>query len=71
MHYGATDTRITGERATVEAALQQTGKPYQIVVHEGAGHAFFNDTRPDAYRPAVAADAWPRAVGFLRARLAG
>ena len=34
-----------------------------------AGHAFFNDARPDAYRPAAAADAFPRAVRFLHEHL--
>jgi hypothetical protein len=29
-----------------------------------------NDTRPDAWRPAVAADAWKRMLGFFRERLA-
>jgi carboxymethylenebutenolidase len=45
----------------------------KVVRHQelpGAGHAFFNDTRPDAYRPDAAADAWPRAVEFLRTHLA-
>ena len=55
----------------LRAILAAAGKDVEIVTYPGAGHAFFNDTRPDAYRPAVAADAWPRAVAFLRARLAG
>lgn len=50
--------------------LAATGQPAGIVRYPGAGHAFFNDTRPDAYRPAAAADAWPRAVTFLRRHLA-
>lgn len=36
-----------------------------IVVYDGAGHAFMNDTRPEAYRPDAAANAWSRLVGFL------
>jgi carboxymethylenebutenolidase len=51
--------------------LAAAGKEFEIVTYPGAGHAFFNDTRPDAYRPAVAADAWPRAVAFLRRHLGG
>lgn len=44
------------------------GRPHQdIVVYDGAGHAFMNDTRPDAYRPEAAADAWSRLVAFLHA----
>ena len=51
--------------------LTGAGKTFEIRSYAGAGHAFFNDTRPDAYRPDAAADAWPRAVGFLRRALAG
>lgn len=68
VHYGATDTRITGERATVEAALQQAGKPYQIVVHEGAGHAFFNDTG-GSYNEKAARDAWTQTLAWFRQHL--
>jgi carboxymethylenebutenolidase len=70
--FGEDDALIP--RADVDelrAILAAAGKDVEIVTYPGAGHAFFNDTRPDAYRPAVAAAAWPRAVAFLRARLAG
>jgi carboxymethylenebutenolidase len=59
-------------RADVEelrATLAREGKRFEIVTYPGAGHAFFNDTRPDAYRPAAAADAWARAIAFLRRHL--
>ena len=49
--------------------LTATGKTFEVRSYTGAGHAFFNDTRPDAYRPEAAADAWPLAVGFLRRHL--
>jgi carboxymethylenebutenolidase len=44
--------------------------PSDVVVYPGAGHAFMNDTRRDAYRPGAASDAWLRLVRFLRERLA-
>jgi carboxymethylenebutenolidase len=53
----------------LRAILAAAGKIFEIVTYPRAGHAFFNDTRPDAYRPAAAADAWPRAVAFLRRQL--
>jgi carboxymethylenebutenolidase len=53
----------------LRAILTSAGKTFAIHVYPGAGHAFFNDTRPDAYRPAAAADAFPRAVAFLRRHL--
>ena len=34
-----------------------------------AGHAFMNDTRPEAYRPEIAVKAWGRMVDFLRGTL--
>jgi carboxymethylenebutenolidase len=40
-----------------------------VVVYPGAGHAFMNETRPDAFRPEIAHDAWQRMVAFLRKQL--
>jgi carboxymethylenebutenolidase len=68
--FGGDDPLIP--RADVEelrAILARHGKTFEIRVYPGAGHAFFNHTRPDAYRPDAAADAWPRAVAFLRRHL--
>ena len=47
----------------------EVSQPTEVVVYPGAGHAFMNDTRPDAYRPAEAADAWQKMVEFLRKQL--
>jgi carboxymethylenebutenolidase len=41
----------------------------EVVVYPGAGHAFANDTRPDAYRPDAARDAWERCFRFFRRHL--
>ena len=43
--YGATDTRITSQAAEVERILGAAGKTFQVKINDGAGHAFFNDTR--------------------------
>lgn len=59
-------------RADVEALraiLTREEKRFEIVTYPGAGHAFFNDARPDAYRPDAAADGWRRALAFLRRHL--
>jgi carboxymethylenebutenolidase len=53
----------------LRAILQREHKQFEIVSYPGAGHAFFNDTRADAYRPDAAADAWPRCVAFFRRHL--
>jgi len=64
--FGADDTIIPlADVDELRATLQRSRQPHEIIVYPGAGHAFFNDTRPDAYRPAVAAAAWPRVVAFL------
>ncbi len=55
--------------AELRGILTRAEKRFEIVTYAGAGHAFFNDTRPDAYRPAAAADAWARALAFLRRHL--
>jgi carboxymethylenebutenolidase len=41
----------------------------EIEVYPEAGHAFVNDTRPDAYREREATDAWRRMVSFLHRHL--
>lgn len=68
--FGAEDALIP--QADVEdlrAILTSAGKQFAIHTYAGAGHAFFNDARPDAYRADAAADAFPRAVRFLHAQL--
>jgi carboxymethylenebutenolidase len=65
--YGGRDQSIPA--STIEHTREvwtRTGVPHEIVVYEQAGHAFFNDTRPQAYDPAAAADAWQRTLAFFR-----
>jgi carboxymethylenebutenolidase len=69
--FGAEDALIpNADVDELRAILTREGKAFTIKNYAGAGHAFFNDTRPDAYRPDAAADAWPRAIAFLRTHLA-
>jgi len=68
--FGEDDALIP--RADVEALraiLARDGKRFEIVTYPGAGHAFFNDTRPDAFRPQAANESWTRAVTFFRRHL--
>jgi len=46
------------------------GPAAEVVVYPGCGHAFMNDTRPDAYRPETAPRAWDRMLSFFRQELA-
>jgi carboxymethylenebutenolidase len=69
--FGADDQLIPqADVAALEAILAREGKTFEIHVYPDAAHAFFNDARPDAYRPEAARDAFPRAVAFLRRHLA-
>jgi carboxymethylenebutenolidase len=53
----------------LERRLNELGKPNEMHIYPGAGHAFFNDTRPEVYEPEAARDAWQRTISFLRANL--
>jgi carboxymethylenebutenolidase len=56
-------------REQLEAALQKHGIAHEIRVYPGTQHAFFNDTRADAYDRASAADAWDRVLALFRQSL--
>jgi carboxymethylenebutenolidase len=49
--------------------LATSRRQAEVVVYPGAGHAFMNDTRPDAFRPEIAAQAWVRCVDFFQTHL--
>jgi len=66
------DGWITVERMNgLRASLERLGKDGYVKIYEGADHAFFNDTRPEVYDAAAAADAWTRATTFFREHLGG
>jgi len=49
--------------------LAAASPPAEVVVYPGAGHAFMNDTRPEAFRPDDAKDAWKRMLGLFAEHL--
>ena len=53
----------------LERELAKSGAWHRVHRYAGAGHAFLNETRPEAFRPEIAALALGRAVDFLRERL--
>lgn len=69
-HYGEQDTTVPPESLDqLRAAVQeQSGIVPELHLYP-AGHAFFNDGRPEAHDPASAALAWQRTLDFLHARL--
>lgn len=61
-NYGARDTGILAP--DVRAFFAKLTSPHDLRIYDGAGHAFFDDTRPSYVAPA-AADAWTRTLAFF------
>ena len=55
----------------LRAAIHEFGKEGEVKIYSGVGHAFFNDTRPEAYDRTAAQDAWNRVGEFLASKLDG
>ena len=69
-HYGDEDPFNPLDQVhDLENRLEQLGKDVQFHYYQSAGHAFFNDTRPEAYADDAARPAWVRTLEFLRAKL--
>lgn len=68
--YGENDGWI--QRRDVDrlaAALKKFDRQGEVKIYPGCSHGFFNDTRPDVYRPSEAKDAWQRALKLFAANL--
>lgn len=64
---GGKDGWITQEVVgKIEAAFKKYKIRGTVQRYEQADHAFFNDTRPEAYDRAAALDAWKRVLQFFR-----
>ena len=59
--------QLAGE---LQATLRGLGKDATLNVHEGAQHAFFNDSRPEVYSAEHALEAWERTLTLFRDELA-
>ncbi len=69
-HFGEDDEFFSPDKMReLEATLDRAGKDSDFHLYAGAGHAFFNDTRPEAYDRTAASLAWTRTLEFLRAKL--
>ena len=66
--YGEKDEGVPPDRE-LEKKLEEMGKNVEVVVYPNAQHAFFNDDRPEVYKPDAAADAWRRTLAFFRKHL--
>ncbi len=65
--YGALDASIpTDAVRAFKKALERNGIPHEIHTYPNAGHAFFNNTQPQAYNAIAARDAWSRSLAWFR-----
>ena len=53
----------------LETSLSEAGVRAHVIVYEGVGHAFLNDSRPDVYDAVTARRAWADILAFLRSHL--
>lgn len=69
-HFGEHDELCSPDKIhALEGTLAEHGKDAEFFLYPGAGHGFFNDTRPQAYDESAASTAWTRSLEFLRAKL--
>jgi carboxymethylenebutenolidase len=71
VHVAEQDDSFTpGAAMALQAQLQQMGTDVEVHVYPDAGHAFFNEDRPEVHRPESADRLWERSVDFFRRTLA-
>ena len=67
-HYGSEDRFGPEVLEELRTELDAQRFAHQVFVYEGAGHAFFNETKT-SYREEAAETAWERTIAFLRNEL--
>jgi carboxymethylenebutenolidase len=69
--FGSEDGGIPpADVAAIRARLQNPDNMHEVVMYDGAKHAFFCDARP-AYHPAAAQAAWQRTLAWCERHLRG
>ena len=69
--FGGQDSLVPVEAVEgLVAAIKHAGSTIETHIYSDAGHAFFNDTRPDAYNAEAAGDAWNKTLTFFQTHLA-
>jgi carboxymethylenebutenolidase len=70
LFYGENDKGVTPESGKeLTSRLKALGKSVEMRVYPDTGHAFFNDTRPQAYNKTAAEDSWQRTLAFFSKHL--
>jgi carboxymethylenebutenolidase len=66
IHHGTVDHSVAAsESQRLTSELQQSRRPVELLLYEGADHGFLAYTRP-TYKPDAAKRAWGRTVHFLQ-----
>ncbi len=70
-HFGEKDDSAPPAKAKEleRTVRERAGVDCTFHIYDDAGHAFYNDTRPEAHHAEHAATAWERTVEFLRENL--
>jgi carboxymethylenebutenolidase len=69
-HYAGDDAAFPPDLVrALEERLHSLGKDADLQVHEGVGHAFFNDARPEVHDAEESARAWAETIEFFRSHL--
>lgn len=63
--YGQNDQTLVDEVLRLLPHMTHAGVHFTPLIYPDSGHAFFNDTNPQTYNAAVAADALRRSIDFL------
>jgi carboxymethylenebutenolidase len=70
-HYAENDGWASPEVARkLERDIRDAGKDIELHIYPGTDHAFFNDTRPEAYVADAAKQSWERTLAFYKKHLA-
>jgi len=68
--FAENDSSVTPDAARkLEGELRHAGKQVEFHIYGGAGHAFFNETRPEVYNEVYARQSWKRMLQFFREHL--
>ncbi len=70
VHAAEEDDFFTPDAAhALEAQLEQLDTDVEVHTYPGAGHAFFNEDRPEVHHPESAQRLWERSVAFFQRTL--
>ena len=67
--YGEADVRLIESLPALETAMKNHNRDFSYMRYPHTGHAFFNDTRKEAYNEDAARDAWEKSLAFLHSHL--